>query len=119
MMTRTGVGARDKTATYVPLNTFYGVDLGHDVSGRFLDDDENILDIKRQKNIEEYGIEYRDAVEDINVVRLSTYLLETVRGRRLPAKAAVITPRVLVKMDIEGAEYELLPDLIITGALRY
>jgi len=114
MMTRAGVGAKNKVARFVPINTAWGTDLGHDVMGRFMDDDGNI-GLKAEEN----NIEVPDAIEDIHVVRFSEFVLETVATRKLPIKAQVIPPKVVVKMDIEGMELEVIPDMYMTGAFRY
>lgn len=114
MMTRAGVGAKNKVSRFVPINTAWGTDLGHDVMGRFMDDDGNI-GLKTEEN----NIDVQDAIEDIHVVRFSEFVLETVATRKLPIKAQVIHPKVVVKMDIEGMELEVIPDMYMTGAFRY
>ena len=60
--------------------------------------------------------------EVVPVIRLATFILEEIHGRRLPDKvygsyASVIGPKVILKMDIEGLEYIVLPDLVTSGAL--
>ena len=52
-------------------------------------------------------------------VNFSQFVLDEIAGRKIPAEdlAAGITPRVLMKLDIEGSEYEVLPALMETGAL--
>lgn len=60
--------------------------------------------------------------EIVPVIRLAMFLLEEIRDRTLPEKvygeyASVIGPKVVLKMDIEGMEYIVLPDLVTSGAL--
>lgn len=56
-------------------------------------------------------------VENVPVVRLAEYMIEVVNTRKLPESAKNNTPQVVMKMDIEGKELEVLPDLLMTGAL--
>ena len=55
----------------------------------------------------------------VPAVALSRFILDEVVGRSLPHHDATtgVVPRVLMKMDIEGSEYEVLPELMSTGAL--
>jgi len=114
IMMKAGVGAKNKVSRFVPINTAWGTDLGHDVMGRFLDDEGN-LGLKTEEN----NIDVQETVHDINIVRFSEFVLETVATRKLPLKAQVIDPKVVVKMDIEGMELEVIPDMYMTGAFRY
>merc|ERR1719186_718654 len=56
-------------------------------------------------------------VEDVKVVRLAEFILEVVKKRRLPESAKTTPPQVIMKLDIEGKELEVLPDLLMSGAL--
>lgn len=57
----------------------------------------------------------------VRTIDLAKYVLENVASRRLPGGASTDKGRasdgVLLKVDVEGSEHELLPHLIITGAL--
>lgn len=55
----------------------------------------------------------------VPVIDFADFLIKHVHGRRLPEAATPrsLPPRVVVKMDIEGAEYAVVPHLIDTGAL--
>lgn len=58
--------------------------------------------------------------EVVPIIRLATFLLEEIRGRSLPKivyGASTIGPKVVLKMDVEGMEYVILPDLVTSGAL--
>ena len=52
-------------------------------------------------------------------VNFSQFVLDEIAGRKIPPEdiAAGIKPRVLMKLDIEGSEYEVLPALMESGAL--
>ena len=79
-------------------------------------------------------------------MRFAEFITEVVAKRKLPISAQVITPRVVIKVrqntitrhdmschvmscivmsfhvmqaDIEGAELKILPDMVMTGALRH
>ena len=54
---------------------------------------------------------------DVTSLWVVRYLLEVVNTRLLPSSASHTTPRVVVKMDIEGRELEVVPDLVMSGAL--
>lgn len=56
-------------------------------------------------------------VENVHVIRLATFILEIVNTRKLPESAKTTLPQVVMKLDIEGKEVEVLPDLLISGAL--
>ena len=56
----------------------------------------------------------------ITVMRLSEFLKSVVGQRKLPRTVDKNDlPRVLMKMDIEGSEIDVIPDVIFTGGLQY
>eukprot|EP00579_Thalassiosira_antarctica_P004340 CAMPEP_0201895106 /NCGR_PEP_ID=MMETSP0902-20130614/42042_1 /ASSEMBLY_ACC=CAM_ASM_000551 /TAXON_ID=420261 /ORGANISM="Thalassiosira antarctica, Strain CCMP982" /LENGTH=328 /DNA_ID=CAMNT_0048427343 /DNA_START=1 /DNA_END=987 /DNA_ORIENTATION=- len=58
--------------------------------------------------------------EVVPIIRLATFLLDQIRDRSLPEivyGASTIGPKVVLKMDVEGMEYVILPDLVTSGAL--
>ena len=56
----------------------------------------------------------------ITVVRLSDFLKNDVGKRKFPVKIDEDDPpKVLMKMDIEGSEIDVIPDIIFTGGLQY
>ena len=59
--------------------------------------------------------------KNITSLRLSKFLLDVVGKRKLPLlpPSKEHPPRVLIKMDIEGSEVDVIPDLIFTGALQH
>ena len=58
--------------------------------------------------------------KDVRLVRLSTFLKDVVGKRKLPTiPLETHPPKVLMKMDIEGSEVDVMPDLIFTGGLQY
>ncbi len=54
----------------------------------------------------------------VTAMSLSRFVLEEIGGRRLPSDPAS-TSRVLMKMDIEGAETEVISDLVLSGAIQH
>ena len=54
----------------------------------------------------------------VSLVRLSNFLKNEVALRNLPkAVKGLGVPRILMKMDIEGSEIDVLPDLFFNGGL--
>jgi len=111
MFTNTGVGAHNKVAKFAVINDSYGGEIEHDLGSMFVKDDETVEEIGERVKISQ-------AFDEINMIRFSEFLLDTVATRRLPLKSRVETPRVVVKMDIEGGELEIIPDMFLTGAFR-
>jgi FkbM family methyltransferase len=58
--------------------------------------------------------------EIVPVIHLSKFLIEHIRSRTIPNIVYgkyVEGPKVLMKMDVEGMEYFIVPDMIASGAL--
>ena len=56
----------------------------------------------------------------ITTIKLSDFLRDTVAKRKLPITADQNDPpKVLMKMDIEGSEIDVIPDIIFNGGLQY
>ena len=55
----------------------------------------------------------------VPVIRFSTWVEREVNRRLIPSSpfATYIGPKVVMKMDIEGSEYVVLPDLLVSGAI--
>merc|ERR1739845_198355 len=53
------------------------------------------------------------------VIRLSSWIQLHILARSIPNGLELETkaPRIMMKMDVEGSEYRLLTDLIVTGTL--
>ena len=57
---------------------------------------------------------------NVTLIRLSDFLKDVVGKRQLPVPASeTFPPKVVMKMDIEGSEVDVMPDLIFTGGLQY
>ena len=57
---------------------------------------------------------------NVTLIKLSDFLTDIVGKRNLPMKPSKShPPRVLVKMDIEGSEVSVLPDLFFRGGLEH
>jgi len=58
--------------------------------------------------------------KNISVIRLSDFLINIVGKRKIPVPFFYNSPpRVVMKMDIEGSEVDVIPDLIYSGGLQY
>ena len=56
----------------------------------------------------------------VTLVRLSEFLKRVVGNRKLPTvPLGSQPPKVIMKMDIEGSELDVLPDVILTGGLLH
>ena len=56
----------------------------------------------------------------ITLIRLSKFLKDVVGKRIVPVLPSQSSPpRVVMKMDIEGSEVDVIPDLIFNGGLQY
>ena len=51
----------------------------------------------------------------VTSIDLGSFIMNEIVGREIPAGPG--TPFILMKMDIEGSEYQVLPDLLAKGAL--
>ena len=61
----------------------------------------------------------------IKLLRLSDFLINVVGTRKIPSNDSKIPgimkrpPKIVMKMDIEGSEVDVMPDLIFSGGLQY
>jgi FkbM family methyltransferase len=92
---------------------------------------------KRGVILHKVGLWNKDAVKDFFIGRYSegsTFLTEKVSGKvnyREPHPTTVISlsnwiktnflpdDHIVLKLDIEGAEYKVIPDLVVTGVHKY
>jgi len=108
-----GVGHKDMKTRFAPFNSLLGHEVGHDGSARLIHEDESVKDFTEthfHDNVE---------VEEVEVVRFAKFITDVVAKRKLPTSAQVITPRVVIKADIEGAELKIIPDMLVTGAFGH
>ena len=106
-MKETGASNRTGTATFYSD----GADAQNEWGGGILS--------PRVNNI---ALETKKALKPISLVRLSHFLVHVVGKRKLPPpspeeKAQQRPPKVLLKMDIEGSEIDVLPDILLNGGL--
>ena len=80
---------------------------------RFVPSDKSLESLKTSHSLGVTGTK----VISIKTMRLAKYITDVVATRKLPLSAEVHRPRVVVKSDIEGAELEVLTDMVVTGAL--
>ena len=59
--------------------------------------------------------------QDVELIRLSDFLKNIVGKRKLPnfTNPNLPPPNVVMKMDIEGSEVDVLPDVLYTGGLQF
>ena len=58
----------------------------------------------------------------VNLVRLSDFLKLAVGKRKIPTDlsgSSELPPKVVIKIDIEGSEVDVIPDLLFSGGLEY
>merc|ERR1712029_1130599 len=64
------------------------------------------------------ALQSQKSTSSIRLVRLSQFLQEVVAKRKLPPGTyGSRPPKVLMKMDIEGSEVDVLPDILLNGGL--
>ena len=56
----------------------------------------------------------------VKLIRLSKFIKDVVGKRKLPVKPTkLFPPKVVMKIDIEGSELDVIPDILFTGGLEY
>ena len=55
----------------------------------------------------------------VTLIRLSDFLKNVVGKRKIPLFPVDLPPTVVMKMDIEGSEVDVMPDLIFNGGLAH
>lgn len=96
----------------------------HDGEGNFFSDD----DFQNKEwgggvlPPELFGIA-KEPKSTVTLVRLSNFIIANVGNRTLPAveEESMVgkKPVVMMKIDIEGSEVDVVPDLIFSGALQH
>ena len=80
---------------------------------RFIPDGQTLGSLKSSHFL---GDTSNTEVLTIKTMRVARYVTDVVATRKLPPSAKVHRPRVLVKSDIEGAELEVVTDMLVSGA---
>jgi len=58
--------------------------------------------------------------KDVTLIRLSEFLMNVVGTRRIPmVRNRSNPPQIVMKMDIEGSEVDVIPDMLFTGGFQY
>ena len=96
---KSAVGYKNTKSTLRLYNKFYGNEVGNYANARIVDDNNETLTF--EENVEDVE------VEEVDVVRLSTFITDIVSRRKLPISAKIKKPNVIMKMDIEGAELKV------------
>ncbi|XP_059086072.1 uncharacterized protein LOC131882819 [Tigriopus californicus] len=60
-------------------------------------------------------------VSNVTLIRLAAFIVDVVGTREIPDAVNLKDPppAVVMKVDIEGSEVEVIPDLVLTGALNF
>ena len=109
MMTRTGISSNEGESKF-----YYAVspNIGLNMAGGILNPNLTTNKDRTQGNV-------ITQENKISLVRLSDFLKNVVSERKLPMYNAASPPKLVIKMDIEGSEVGVVPDLIFNGGLRY
>jgi len=94
LLYKAGVGHKNMKSMFGHYNYMFGLEIGHDAGARLMDG-----------TFEDIGESVE--IEEIEVIRLSTFINEIVAKRKLPNSAKVTTPSVVIKSDIEGTELKV------------
>ena len=76
-------------------------------------------------NINKVAVTAKDkksgSFQEVQLIRLSDFLKNIVGTRKLPSfdNPSLPSPNVVMKMDIEGSEVDVLPDVLYTGGLQF
>ena len=58
--------------------------------------------------------------KEVTLIRLSEFLKDVVGTRKIPTSTnSDISPQVVMKMDIEGSEVDVIPDMLFSGGFQY
>ena len=75
-----------------------------------------IINIAKETTNDETDLNF----QAISVIRLSDFLKNIVSTRKIPESSFKNSPpKVVMKMDIEGSEVDVIPDLIFSGGFQY
>ena len=76
----------------------------------------NINNIAQEKQKSNTAPEFKE----VTLIRLSEFLSDVVGTRKIPTPInSSIPPQVVMKMDIEGSEVDVIPDMLFTGGFQY
>jgi hypothetical protein len=110
IMKETAASDRNGLTTFYSDESYRNMEWG----GGILPPSINNVAINRKTNTESQEF------QDVTLIRLSDFLKNTVATRRLPeAPPNSMHPNVVMKMDIEGSEVDVIPDLLFTGGLQF
>ena len=106
MMTSTGISNRNGITKFYHIGIGGGLNLG----GGILPP--NLSSVKNKSQSNEITSENR-----VTLLRLSEFLTNIVSKRQIPMYDTKDPPKVVVKMDIEGSEIDVIPDVVLNGGL--
>jgi len=116
-MTNSGVSDHNGIGTFysnIKLETLLKNSKNNEAAGGILPP--KIIKDAKNHSTDDEGLNFKN----ISVVRLSDFLINIVGKRKIPEPLYNNSPpRVVMKMDIEGSEVDVIPDLIYSGGLQY
>ena len=104
--TTTGVSSRNMVTRFANVDYLNGVYWAMGVAGRLVENDEKM---NNDKNLTD--------TKEVRSIRIAEFINSVVGQRKIPenrGKGAVV-----MKLDVEGKELEVIPDLVMSGALQY
>lgn len=109
-MTETAVSDRNGTTKFYSDEAYNNMEWG----GGILPPNINNIAVQPPKN------DSKPKYHTVRLIKLSDFLNDVVGNRRLPvAYSKLHPPKVIMKMDIEGSEVDVLPDVIFRGGLQH
>ena len=110
IMTETAASDRPGIGRFYTDESYENMEWG----GGILPPDINAIAVENQKNVT------IPKFKNVALLRLSDFLKNIVGTRKLPKpKYLSISPNVVMKMDIEGSEVSVIPDMLFTGGFQY
>ena len=124
ILTKSAVSTKEGIATFYSDNDLENLEWGGSIIGKLL----NVPKIKYQtffifESFTDPHVEEQEEVkspESVNLVHLSKFIQDIISSRKLPQLDPQVygPPQVLMKLDIEGSEVEVIPDLILSESLQ-
>ena len=114
ILTETAASDKQGTSTFYSDESYKNMEWGGGILSPSIN---NVAVESKEDKTEEIPTYF----EEVELVRLSDFLKNTVATRKLPnfPSLNLPPPNVVMKMDIEGSEVDVIPDLLYTGGLQY
>ena len=121
ILTKSAVSTKEGIATFYSDNDLENLEWGGSIIGILLNVPKN-----KSKTVESFSDPHVEepkevkSPESVNLVHLSKFIQDIISSRKLPQLDPQVygPPQVLMKLDIEGSEVEVIPDLILSESLQ-